>query len=190
MPSGLLNKLLKACFAATTITTETMSALSLQPKGSTSHGPDSAGVEKLVRLFHIGYRACRLCCNSMDLAFSSYIYVSFCKPGRDYLVFQDISLPLDEYDHHLNPTSGPRFHADHANLHIGVVQIMTGHSSKYFCSSMVGGRNVVNEWIRKGTVDRRALLRDVVKRVALRRNVLDKYLGAMNLKLTGALGCA
>ena len=95
MPRGLLNKLIKVCFAATNITTETISALSLQLKGSTSHGP---GVEKLVRLFHIGYRACRLYCNSMDLgylAFPSYIYLSFCKPGRDYLVFQDISRHLD-----------------------------------------------------------------------------------------------
>ena len=72
MPRCLLNKLLNACFAATTITTETMSALFLRPKGFTSHGPDSPGVEKLVRLFHIGYRTCRLCCNSMDLAFPSY----------------------------------------------------------------------------------------------------------------------
>ena len=86
---------IKGVFVATTITTETMSALSLQPKGSTSHGPGSAGVEKLVRLFHIGYRACRHCCNSMDLALPSYIYVFFCKPGRDYLVFQDISRSLD-----------------------------------------------------------------------------------------------
>jgi hypothetical protein len=55
---------------------------------------------------------------------------------------------------------------------------------------MVGGRNAVNERIRKGTMDRRALLRDIVKRVALRRNVSDKYPGNLNLKLTGAFGCA
>ena len=44
-----------------------------------------------------------------------------------------------EYDHHFNPTSGPRFHADHANLCSRVVQITTGELSEIFCSSLVGG---------------------------------------------------
>ena len=70
-----------------------------------------------------------------------------------------------------------------------MVQIKTGESSKIFCSPLVGGRDL---GMRKSAIHRALcnLLRDVVKRVVLRRNVLDKYLGNINLKLTGALGCA
>jgi hypothetical protein len=88
-----------------------------------------------------------------------------------------------EYDHHSKSTSGSRFHADHANLCIGVVQITNGQSSKILCSSLVGDRNLVNERIRKGSMDRRALLRNVTKRVTLWRNVLDMYLRNMNRNL-------
>ena len=38
----------------------------------------------------------------------------------------------------------------------------------------------MNERIRKASMDRRALLRNVANVVALRRNVLDMHLGNMN----------
>jgi len=68
-----------------------------------------------------------------------------------------------EYDHHFNPTSDPRFHADHANICIGVVQIMTGKSSKVFCSPLVGDRDPVNKRIGTGSMNRGALLRNMAK---------------------------
>ena len=96
------------------------------------------------------------------------------EPGTAALQKNGVRL---EYDHHSKSTSGTRFHADHANICIGVVQIMTGNSSKVFCSSLVGDRDPVNKRISRS---RRALLRKVAQSVTLRRNILNMYLGNMN----------
>ena len=94
-----------------------------------------------------------------------------------------------EHDHHFNLTSGPRFHADHANLCTGVVQITTGELSKIFYSSLVGGRDPgMRESAMHGALCN--LLRDVVKRVALWRNASDKVSRKYESEPTGALGCA
>jgi len=44
-----------------------------------------------------------------------------------------------KHDHHFKSTSGTRFHADHTNLRIGVVQITIGKLSEIFCSCLVKG---------------------------------------------------
>ena len=62
-----------------------------------------------------------------------------------------------EHDRHFNSTGGARFHSDHTNMCIGVVQIVTGKSSKIFCSYLggrVGGRDPMNERIRKGGLNK------------------------------------
>jgi hypothetical protein len=59
-----------------------------------------------------------------------------------------------EYDHHFISTSSAGFHADHPNLCIRVVQIMTGESSEIFCSSLVGRRDPLNKGTGEGGVNR------------------------------------
>jgi hypothetical protein len=58
-----------------------------------------------------------------------------------------------ENDHHFKSTGGQCLHADDTNLRIGVVHITTGKSPKIFCSSVVGRRDPVNKWVRKGSLD-------------------------------------
>jgi hypothetical protein len=59
-----------------------------------------------------------------------------------------------QYDHHLNSATRAYFHGDHTDLCVGVVQITIGESSEIFCSSLVGGRDPVNKWMRKGGMNK------------------------------------
>jgi hypothetical protein len=74
-----------------------------------------------------------------------------------------------EYDHHFKSTGRARFHTDHTNLCLGVVQITTGESSEIFCSCLVGSRDPVNKRMRKGSLNtaRCIMLRNVVVWVTL-----------------------
>jgi hypothetical protein len=83
-----------------------------------------------------------------------------------------------EYDHHFELASGARFHADHADPCIRVVQITTGKSSEILCTSLVGSRDPVNKGVRKGVLNRARciILRSVAKRIHLWRDVLDIHL--------------
>ena len=93
-----------------------------------------------------------------------------------------------EYDHHFESTSCARFHTDHTNLCLGVVQIMTSESSENFFPCLVGGRNPVNKGTRNGSLNRArcTMLRNVFEWVIfytdLWQNVLDtRLVGNMNL---------
>jgi hypothetical protein len=101
-----------------------------------------------------------------------------------------------KYNNHFNSTGGASFHTDHINLCIAVVQITNGKSSEIFCPSLVGDRDPVNKWARKGTLNRALFImpRNVTEGVTfyihLRRNVLDMYVGNNESAPTGALGRA
>lgn len=90
-----------------------------------------------------------------------------------------------EYDHHFESTGRARFHADHTDLCIGVVQISNGESPEIFCSCLVGGRDPVNKWMRKGRLNRARciMLKNVTEvtfYIDLWRNILDTRLGNRN----------
>jgi hypothetical protein len=96
-----------------------------------------------------------------------------------------------EYDRHFNSTSGASFHSDHTNLGIGMMQIMTGESSKIFYSCLAGrgrGRDPVNKRrMRKVGLDkarcnvRRNVGNGIMFLIYLQRNVLSMwYLRKMN----------
>jgi hypothetical protein len=73
-----------------------------------------------------------------------------------------------EYDHYFKPTRSARFHADHFNLRIRVVQITNGESSEIFCSCSIRSRYPVNKKrMSKGGVNRvwRIVLRNVTEGV-------------------------
>ena len=97
-----------------------------------------------------------------------------------------------EHNHHFEPTSRTRFHADHTYLCIGVMQITNGESSEVFCSCLVGGRGPG----RKCTPNKAwcVVLRNVVEGVTfwihLEKTILGMYLGKHELAPTRALGCA
>ena len=83
---------------------------------------------------------------------------------RRKMALENIIQP--EYDDYSILTRGARFHADHTNLCIGVMQIMTGESSEIFCSCLVGGRDPVG--VRKGGLNQRVwciILRNVAEGV-------------------------
>ena len=58
-----------------------------------------------------------------------------------------------EDDHYFKSTSGQCLHADDTNLRIGMVHVTTGKSSEIFCSSLVGGRDPANKWVRKAALN-------------------------------------
>jgi hypothetical protein len=72
-----------------------------------------------------------------------------------------------EDDHYFKSTHGARFHADHINLCVGVLQITTGELSQVFCSCLGGGRDPVDKRMRKGGLNRVRciMLRNVAKGV-------------------------
>ena len=61
-------------------------------------------------------------------------------------------------------TSSARFHADHTNLRVRMMQVTTGKSPEILCCWLTGNRDPVSKWIGERSLSRARC--DILRRVA------------------------